>query len=346
MASSPRFEEVGERWLTPVIRGPQEWMCECPLCEGKSSLQFNIKSGLWVCFRCDAKGNAKTLVKRLGGTYTDPAVSMESVLESIDKMKMTIKKRGKTQPVLEESYLMRFAFDDPYWTEVRGFKDETVKKWGLGYDPIKDRHTIAYRNQHGELLGIIYRLKGDVHIRYIYPEGFDRKGSLFGSWQIKGRKCALVEGSTDVVACDESSVPAVAQWGSSITEEQVRLLHELGINEVVLFYDYDEAGLKAVERSLEMLSGFVIYAVKYDEQKYCWHKKLCNCAENHDWRRIAKCQNKKLCKCGRRHEMDPGSLSRKERKKMYKQAVLTGKVKKEWHTRKSASSRAVQKRQP
>lgn len=321
---SGRFESIAERYLNPVIRGNTELMCECPFCQGTASLQFNVDNGLWLCFRCDAKGSSKTLVKRLGGTYTDPAVSVEAIHKHMDRLRMLRKREEKSDRVLDESVLRRYKFRDSYWSDTRGFSEETIAAWDLGYDPIKDRNTIAYRNIDGELLGVIQRLKDpDVEIRYIYPDGFNRKGSLFGSWKIKDRKCAIVEGATDVIGLYDSQRPALAQYGSSISDGQILLLHRLGIHELVMFYDYDEAGLKAEERSREAIKGIILRTVVWNTDKYCWHKKYCGCGE-HTWRTIAKCQNKKLCRCGRKHEADPNTLTIKERRRMYDGAVLVG----------------------
>ena len=293
---SGRFEQIAEHHLEIVIHGTPECMCRCPFCDGKSSLQFNTDNGLWVCFRCDEKGNAKTLVRKLGGTYTNPAVSVESIYKRLDQLRILNKNKDKKPQIFDESILRRYNFPTDYWSK-RGFSDTTIAKWGLGYDPITDRHTIPYRNVDGELLGVIQRLHDpDINIRYIYPDGFDRKQSLFGSWLLHGiRKIALVEGSTDVISMDDVDRPSGGQYGSSISSFQARLLHRLGAREVVLFYDYDEAGRKATEKSREMLDGLILRTVQWDTNKYCWHEKLCGCGY-HDWRTIAKCQNRFKCK--------------------------------------------------
>lgn len=333
-----RFEEIAHTHLDVKVRGTVELMCRCPWCDGQSSLQFNIDNGLYCCFKCDEKGNARKLVLKLGGSYTDPAVSVESIQKTLDRL--TFRKKDKPVKILPEKYLSRFSFDDGYW-EDRGFSKETCETWGLGYDPIMDRNTIAYRDGAGNLLGVIYRLKGDVFPRYVYPLGFDRKGSLFGSWKVSGDKAALVEGSTDVCALDEFGIPSpLAQWGSSLSENQVRLLHRLNIREVVLFYDYDEAGMKAIERSIEMLDTFVIRKVVWDEEKYCWHKRVCNCGE-HTWREIGKCQEKIFCDCGRKHAPDPGDLTRREANSMYGNAIIVGR--KKWEPRHLAMRKGVQR---
>lgn len=323
---SGKFEPLADQYLNVKVRGSDEFMAECPFCSGGSSLQFNINQGLWVCFRCDEKGNAKRLVQKLGGVYTDPTVSVEHIREHMDRIRTRMKRRNKEQVYLEDSYLARYDFPDDYWENERGFSQETIERFQLGYDPVQDRHTIPYRTEHGDLLGVIQRRVGNEFPRYIYPEGFDRKRSLFGSWIIMNsddKKIALVEGSTDTISLADSGLPSVAQYGSAISRLQVRLLHRLGVREIVLFYDYDEAGRKAEEKSRELIDGMILRAVRYDPRKYCWHKKLCACGE-HTWRTIGKCENKKLCRCGRKHEMDPGSLSHKERVKMYNNAVLVG----------------------
>jgi len=326
---SARYEHIAENFLSPKVRGQQEFMCACPFCAGETSLQFNIDSGLWVCFRCDAKGNAKTLAKRLGKTFTDPALSVEHIRQRMDRMRLERRRRTEGSRVLEENYLKRFQFDDPYWTDIRGFSKSAIEEWDLGYDPLSDRHTIAYRNPEGDLLGIIQRLKGDLDPatpRYIYPDGFDRKNSLFGSWKITDRKIALVEGSTDVIALWQAGVSALAQYGSSISRGQVALLHRLGIREIVEFYDYDEAGRKATEATRERVDGIILRQVQYSEEKYCWHKKLCGCGQ-HNWRTIGHCDRKRTCACSRRHEQDPGSLKKKTIIKMYESAELVGSLK-------------------
>jgi DNA primase len=296
---SARFEPIAERYLTPVIRGSVEYMCECPFCDGTSSLQFNIDNGLWVCFRCDAKGNAERLVRRLGGVYADPVVGVETIRRHMDRIRMLRKKKETAHVALSDSYLSRYRFDDPYWTDIRGFSNEAIKEFDLGYDPLSDRHTIAYRDSDGTLLGVIQRLKGkNIFPRYIYPEGFDRKNSMFGSWKITTRKCGIVEGSTDVIALWDAERPALGQYGSSISNGQARLLHRLGVKELVMFYDYDEAGRKAEERSREAIEGIILRTVLWDKDKYCWHEKLCGCGE-HTWRTIGKCLDKKKCNCKR-----------------------------------------------
>lgn len=333
--STARFEPIAEQYLDVKLRGPVEFMCQCPFCSGSSSLQYNIENGLWVCFRCDAKGNAKSLVRRLGGSYSDPAVSVEVLTKALDKLRLK-GKHDEEERVYDESYLLRFEGDSPdeYW-KTRGFREETMREWGLGYDPITDRCTIAYRNPSGDLLGVIQRRLDDTFPRYLYPKGFNRSESVFGSWQL-ARRTVLVEGSTDTCKIGQAGFTAGGQYGSSISTKQVRLLRRQGVKELVLFYDYDEAGRKAEDQARTVLDGFILRRVSWDEGMFCWHKKLCGCGD-HTWRTIGQCQRKVLCRCGRKHEMDPGKLSDLMIGDMIENAHLIGKKEPLWRTRKSAS---------
>lgn len=316
-----RFETLVEQTLEIKSRGTDEFMCQCPFCDGATSLQFNIEKGLWVCFKCDLKGNAKTLVKKLGGIYADPEVSVDHLRNAMKRIEVEYSDEPKIK-LLAESHLNRYKGDTSYWTG-RGFTEKTIEKWGLGYDPLSDRAIIPYRNQEGRLIGVIQRRMGNVFPRYLYPEGFDRKHSLFGSWRISTGRLVLAEGSLDTIKINQAGFPSVAQYGSSIHPYQADLLRKMNVRSIILFYDYDEAGLKALHKSQSMLDDFLLHAVKWDTEKYCWHEKLCGCGD-HDWKTIGQCRHKYACRCGRKHGMDPGELTRAQIKSMIEDAEPVG----------------------
>ena len=347
-----RFEQIADRYLTVVLKGPQEWMCACPFCHGGDCLQFNVNKGLFVCFTCGEGGSAKRLVNRLGGTYTDHGISVEVLRATLDGLKLRMKERGQKQEILPESTLLRYGgIPHEYWTEDRGFNLKTIKKWGLGYDPILDRCTIAYRNVAGGLLGVIQRRLDDQFPRYLYPKGFDRSGSLFGSWEVATRgvhKVALVEGSTDAICLDQADRFGVGQFGSSISQRQIRLLRRLGVRELILFYDCDIAGRKAELQARSVLDGFLVRSVGWDEEEYCWENKVCGCRRRHQWYELGFCKDEdghpttRKCRCGRKHNVDPGKLDEDTIQEMYDEARPVGRT--QWPIRKSVKSRSAQRK--
>jgi DNA primase len=341
---SHRYEDLAERWLDVVTRSGSEWMARCPFHgeDNTPSLQFNVDKGLYVCFRCEDGGSAKTLVRRLGGSWTDPVVSTEYLRKSLDRLLLKQKHEEQGPQTFDEKYLLRFGgIPHEYWTDARGFDAATIKKWGLGYNPLNDRCTIAYRDVDSSLLGVIERRLDNEFPRYLYPKGFDRTGSLFGSWEVatsKGNIAILLEGSTDVIQVSrtqEGDGRTLAQWGNSISQRQVKLLRQIGVREVILFYDYDLGGWHAELQAREALEGFILRKVMWDQHVYCWHEKVCACDENHRYLDLAKCQFKVPCDCGRKHKMDPGKLKLSRISEMLTTPVLVG-GKSSWRTAKSA----------
>ncbi|MFE9742915.1 toprim domain-containing protein [Streptomyces sp. NPDC006477] len=357
-----KYEAVAEKWLSPVLRGSSEWMCACPFCGGNQSLQFNVRSGLWLCFKCEERGSAKRLVEKRGGSYSNPMLGLDMVQESLDKLrdKVRAQRRNQREEFLPETYLARFDGKvNPYWTNGRKFARGTIKEWELGYDPIGPRLynadtgqwervgqsvTLPYRTPEGDLLGVFHRRLGDGFPRYIYPKGFDRKGSLFGSWMLSEegghiRRAVLVEGSTDAIRVHQTGFDALGQYGSSLHPRQVQLLRRLGVNEIVLFYDYDASGRKATKQALTVLDGFIVRSVQWDTERFCWQGKLCNCGMGHPPLEIGKCLKKKRCRCGREHDVDPGDwkrLSDSTVVKMVEEAPMMGRP--EWESRSASRS--------
>lgn len=100
-----------------------------------------------------------------------------------------------------------------------------------------------------------------VNIKYQNsPESivYSKRRELYGLYQSKQAiakqdLCYLVEGYTDVMAMHQSGVEnVVASSGTALTEEQIRLIHRLTQN-IVLIFDADAAGIKASQRGIDML---------------------------------------------------------------------------------------------
>ena len=87
---------------------------------------------------------------------------------------------------------------------------------------------------------------------------YSKRRELYGLFQAKqaisrSDLCYLVEGYTDVMAMHQSGVEnVVASSGTALTEEQIRLIHRLTDN-IVVIYDGDAAGIKASQRGIDML---------------------------------------------------------------------------------------------
>ena len=155
----------------------------------------------------------------------------------------------------------------------KGYKKEYLIKTGLCYEKedgsIRDRFwgrvIFPWFNISGKILGfggrvLDSRTKG-ISQKYINsPESdiFSKRKELYGIYQAKSAivkaDCVyMVEGYTDVIAMHQCGLEnVVANSGTALTEEQIRLLHRFTSN-ITLLYDGDEAGIKASIRGIDML---------------------------------------------------------------------------------------------
>ena len=155
----------------------------------------------------------------------------------------------------------------------KGYKKDFLIKTGLCYEKedgsIRDRFwgrvIFPWFNISGKILGfggrvLDSRTKG-ISQKYINsPESeiFSKRKELYGIYQAKAAivkaDCVyMVEGYTDVIAMHQCGLAnVVANSGTALSEEQIRLLHRFTSN-ITLLYDGDEAGVKASIRGIDML---------------------------------------------------------------------------------------------
>ena len=155
----------------------------------------------------------------------------------------------------------------------KGYKKEFLLKTGLCYEKedgsLRDRFwgrvIFPWFNISGKVLGfggrvLDSRTKG-VNQKYVNsPESeiFSKRKELYGIYQAKAAivkaDCVyMVEGYTDVIAMHQCGLEnVVANSGTALSEQQIRLLHRFTSN-ITLLYDGDEAGIKASIRGIDML---------------------------------------------------------------------------------------------
>ena len=155
----------------------------------------------------------------------------------------------------------------------KGYKKDYLIKTGLCYEredgSIRDRFwgrvIFPWFNVSGKVLAfggrvLDSRTKG-VNQKYINsPESeiYSKGRELYGIYQAKAaivkNDCVyMVEGYTDVIAMHQCGLEnVVANSGTALSKEQIRLLHRFTSN-ITLLYDGDEAGIKASIRGIDML---------------------------------------------------------------------------------------------
>lgn len=151
------------------------------------------------------------------------------------------------------------------------YKKEILEKSGLsvfgelggGVDRFRERIIFPIHSFSGRVIGFGGRiLSSDKKVaKYINSpetEVYKKSDILYGIYFskqsiIQKNECFLVEGYTDVISLHQAGIEnVVASGGTSLTENQIRLIKRLTPN-VTLLYDGDPAGIKAAFRGTDML---------------------------------------------------------------------------------------------
>lgn len=183
------------------------------------------------------------------------------------------RERGFNEQVIKEFRLgyspeERDAFTQ--WALRNGYKQEFLEKTGLSIfkedykaDRFSGRVIFPIFSLSGQIIGFGGRiLKTDKKLaKYLNsPESsvYNKSKVLYGLFHakqeiIKQQKCFLVEGYTDVISLNMSGIKnVVASSGTSLTEDQIRLIHRF-TEDVTILYDGDAAGIKASLRGIDMI---------------------------------------------------------------------------------------------
>jgi DNA primase len=185
------------------------------------------------------------------------------------------KQRGFRKEIIEKFRLgyclessdafFKTAYQKGYSTELMEKAGLVKNRNGSYYDAYRGRVIFPIQSMTGRVLGFGARIlkTNDRAPKYINtPENelYIKSKVLYGMYQSRTAisrqdECFLVEGYTDVISLHQGGVEnAVASSGTSLTEDQLRLIGQLTKNLTIL-YDGDNAGIKAALRGLDMALG-------------------------------------------------------------------------------------------
>jgi len=149
-----------------------------------------------------------------------------------------------------------------------GFTDEEmtagylcgISKKGNPYDLFRGRLMFPIIDVTGNIIGFGGRVMDDSKPKYLNTSdtpGFKKSKNLFALNYAKNHcseQLILCEGYMDVIALHEAGFEnAVATLGTALTQEQARMMTKY-TKKVVLLYDSDDAGQRATDRAIKILS--------------------------------------------------------------------------------------------
>jgi DNA primase len=193
------------------------------------------------------------------------------------------RERGFTDEIIKK-FQLGFSFEDrkdfSKAAIAAGYKSEYLVKTGLSIlsekhvegslitiTDIFDRYTgrviFPIHNGTGKVIGFGGRIlnsdkKFAKYINSPQTDIYDKSKVLYGLFFAKKQitqedNCYLVEGYTDVTSMHQAGIEnVVASSGTSLTVDQIRLIHRFTKN-ITILYDGDVAGIKASFRGIDLI---------------------------------------------------------------------------------------------
>jgi DNA primase len=254
------------------------WQCFNPAC-GETVTVWKDGEAKQV-FR-HSQGNIYTLLKKMGKDANPFAVrrildAHQPKRESLEDRLASIREEAVAEEFTEfpTAPLERMANDfsnqagPQKYMHDRGFDDETLMYFGIGYSNKQDMIITPMHDPKGMCVGFIGRsIEGKIfkNSRFLpkkrVPWNYHR-AKKYGDIVI------IVESAFDAMRIHQAGYPnVVALLGGSLSEEQLWLL-ERSFSKVIIMTDNDEAGRKLGHRIAELFAGTVYWAAYGDRDLY------------------------------------------------------------------------------
>ena len=147
-------------------------------------------------------------------------------------------------------------------------------------DRFYERVMFPIHNLTGKIIGYSGRtLRSDYkelnigkYVNTPETELYHKSAALYGIFSAKGEiaredKCYLLEGNIDVVSMSRLGIRnVVASCGTSLTEEQIRIIKKF-TNNITIMYDGDAAGIHAALRAIDLIlqEGMTVRVVLFPD---------------------------------------------------------------------------------
>ena len=220
---------------------------QCPLngC-GPGHFYINQAKDFFYCHKCGQRGHILSLKKRLG--------DLPSISHISEYSKTKIPPKTIDLSIIEKYH--KELLDNPaamaYLMDERGFTQETIKKFKLGFN---DGSITIPHFREGLCLNIKFR--GIVDKKYFREEGCP--SILFNLDNARKYQGAVIvtEGELDTIAFDQMGFPnviSVPNGAESFSDPWIDDLEQF--NEVYISFDMDEPGRKGAEKIADKLGRY------------------------------------------------------------------------------------------
>lgn len=232
-----------------------DYLCFCPYHGNKRTPSFNVSkhNGFFTCFNqaCAQDGTLEKLVRNITGKNPFEVARYIAKKESethedfINTMARALEDEQES-PLFPQEVIDRTADDFWFTPEAvdymhgRGFEDETLKHFNIGYSAKQDMVMVPIHDVNDRPIGIVGRgLKEKV---FKNSPGLQKSKHLFNLNRAKkaGSTVIVVEASFDAMMVHQAGFPnVVAILGGNATPNHYSLLEKY-FDTVVLMTDYDD----------------------------------------------------------------------------------------------------------
>lgn len=237
------------------------WTCLCPFHGNTDTPAFavNKDNGTFICFNgaCGAHGNMVSLVSQLqgNGLFAAHRLIERAKSQSPADVSVTLQKILTQEPLPEFSQDVLDAMYANFWRSQkaqeymygRGFTEETLKHYAIGYSTKKDMIGVPMHDWNGNPVGLVGRTISSK--RFQNSDNLPKKETLFNLHRAKRTPKAIIcEASFDaMMVWQASGYEAMATLGSSFSDHHAEQLNKY-FTHVVIFTDDDTAKPTVIEK--------------------------------------------------------------------------------------------------
>lgn len=234
-----------------------DYLCFCPFHGNTRTTSFSVSktNGSFICFNhsCGETGTLITLVKRVTKEnefaarriILEAKTAEESQVERIRKIAAAnMEELEFPQAKLDEMYAAFWENPDAvqYMTEERGFEEETLEYFRIGYSTAKELVTVPMHDVKGKPLGIIGRPASTTNKRFQNSKKLPVSRTLHNIHRAKaaGSQVVVVEASFDEMRVHQAGFPCVvACLGGYLSPSHIEQLN-MYFESIVIMTDFDK----------------------------------------------------------------------------------------------------------
>ena len=250
-----RFYE--SRGLTLERADKDHWKALCSFhAEDEPSLSIRQADGWAHCFGCGFSGSLFDFeMKRTGAGFSEVlhALAQEFGVEGGAETTS-----GGT--TIDDGYvsrcqeaLRRYPDGLAYLREQRGFSDETIDRFQLGWDTRRQRFTLPMQNADGQLVGVKLYRAGAERSKWIWAKEGE-KPLLFPWPSREESEGVLLEGEFDTILARQHGLTAWTGTRGAKTFD-VESARAFAGKRVTVLYDRDEAGRTGSRKVARLLAA-------------------------------------------------------------------------------------------